>query len=147
MSNTKMLRFTYAAQFSPDIDDGGFVITFRDLPEAISQGDTVEDCVIEAADCLEEAIAARIDDQLDIPVPTESQGDEYDIPVPLQTAMKAALYIAMKEENISNVELASRLSVNEKEIRRILDPHHGSKLPNMQRALSALNKQAELSIV
>ena len=41
----------------------------------------------------------------------------------------------------------SLLSVNEKEVRRILDPHHGSKLPNMQRALSALNKQAELRIV
>jgi predicted RNase H-like HicB family nuclease len=31
-------------------------VTCRDLPEAIAQGETVEEALVEAADCLEEAI-------------------------------------------------------------------------------------------
>jgi antitoxin HicB len=46
------------------------VVTCRDLPEAITQGDSVGDALVEAADCLEEAIAARIDDDRDIPLPS-----------------------------------------------------------------------------
>jgi antitoxin HicB len=41
---------------TPDID-GGYVVTFRDLPEAITQGDSIAECLKEASDCLEEAIA------------------------------------------------------------------------------------------
>ncbi|NET69231.1 MAG: hypothetical protein F6K63_34485 [Moorea sp. SIO1G6] len=37
------------------------MITFQDLPEAITQGDSMEQAFASAAYCLEEAIAARID--------------------------------------------------------------------------------------
>jgi len=59
-----MSRFTYPATLTPDKKDGGYVVTFRDLSEAITQGDTIKECLTEAADCLEEAIAARITDGL-----------------------------------------------------------------------------------
>ena len=57
-----MRQFTYTVKLTPDKDDGGYVVTCRDLPEAITQSDTREEARAEAADCLEEAIAARIDD-------------------------------------------------------------------------------------
>lgn len=64
-----MRRFTYAVKLTPDQDDGGYVVTCRDLPEAITQGNTVEEALAEAADCLEEAIAARLDDRRDMRSP------------------------------------------------------------------------------
>ncbi len=142
-----MLRFNYPAKFTPAKEDGGFVVTFRDLPEAITQGDNIRECLEEASDCLEEAIAARIDDGMKIPVPSKCRkGDKLAV-LPLQTALKAALYIAMKEAGISKTELARQLQMHEKEVRRILDPHHGTRLPAMERALTALGKHVELSIV
>ena len=39
------------AVFAPD-EGGGFVVTFRDIPEAITQGDTLEEARAEAADAL-----------------------------------------------------------------------------------------------
>ncbi len=45
-----MRQFTYAVKLTPDKDDGGYVVTCRDLPEAITQGDTMEDALSEAAD-------------------------------------------------------------------------------------------------
>ena len=141
-----MSRFTYPVTLTPDKIDGGYVVTCRDLPEAITQGNSVKECLEEAADCLEEAIAARIDDGLDIPIPSKPRKGEERISVPLQTAIKADLYLAMKEAGISKVELARQLHMHEKEVRRILDPHHGTKLPTMERALSALGKRAELYV-
>ena len=141
-----MYRFTYPARFKPDRKDGGFIITFRDLPEAITQAETPEDCIIEAMDCLEEAIAGRIDDGLDIPKPSKTRKFEEMIAIPAHMAIKAALYIAMREQNVNKSELARRLRVDVREVRRMLDPHHGTKLPTMEEALSVLGKQVELRV-
>jgi antitoxin HicB len=50
----------YPVTLTPDETDGGFVVTFVDLPEAITQGETVEEALVEAADALDEAIAGRL---------------------------------------------------------------------------------------
>ena len=55
-----MQNFIYPALLAPDEDEGDLVVTFRDLPEAITQGETVEEALTEAADCLAEAIANRV---------------------------------------------------------------------------------------
>ena len=141
-----MQQFQYSALFKKD-KEGGFVITFRDVPEAISQGETLEDCFIEAADCLEEAIAGRIDDGLDIPIPSNPKRNEQLIPIPAQMAIKAALYVAMREKKINKSELARRLQVDVREVRRLLNPHHGTRLPFMEQALAAVGKRIELNIL
>lgn len=86
-----MNRFIYPATLIPDEVDGGFTVIFRDLPEAITQGDTVEECLVEAADCLEEAVAGRIRRGHELPAPSKCEKGEKLVPVPMQTAMKAAL--------------------------------------------------------
>jgi len=50
----------YPVTLTPDETDGGFVVTFVDFPEAITQGETVEVALVEAADALDEAIAGRL---------------------------------------------------------------------------------------
>ena len=49
-------RFSFPVTLTTDEVDGGFTVTFRDLPEAITQGENIEDALNEAADCLEEAV-------------------------------------------------------------------------------------------
>jgi antitoxin HicB len=73
----------YPIKLTRDESDCGFVVTCRDFPEAITQGESQEDALIEAADCLEEAVAARIDDGREIPVPTEALRGERLVSVPL----------------------------------------------------------------
>jgi antitoxin HicB len=62
-----MLEFVYPARFKADTQDGGFIVTFRDIPEAITQGDTREACLDEAIGALQAALEARIMDGLEIP--------------------------------------------------------------------------------
>lgn len=122
------------------------MVTCRDLPEAITQGESIKEALSEAADCLEEAIAARIDDGRDIPMPTVAKRGEHLVSVAPSMALKAAVYLAVREAGISNSELARRMQLDEKEARRILDPHHPTKLPRIEAALAVLGRHVKLAL-
>jgi antitoxin HicB len=139
--------FAYRVILTPDEIDGGFVVTFPDLPEAITQGEDAAGALDEAADALEEAIAGRIRRGDPIPRPSAAAGSTLEVPVPALTAAKAALYLALRETGISKSELAVRLGCDEKEVRRLLDPRHPSKLPRIEKALSALGKSLTVRLV
>lgn len=141
-----MRQFVYAVKLKPDKRDGGYLVTCRDLPEAITQGGNRDEALVEAADCLEEVIAGRIDDQRDIPSPSAAKRGEHAVSVPPNMALKAAVYLAVREAGISNSELARRLNLDEKEARRILDPHHPTKLPRIEAALSILGRHVTLAL-
>ena len=141
-----MKNFVFPAMLTADEDEGGYLVTFVDLPEAITQGESLEDAVRESSDCLEEAIANRIVMGLPIPRPSRAKKGQYPVLLPAQTAAKAALYGAMREANITKVELAKRLRCDEKEIRRLLDPRHPSKLPRIEAALAAVGQHLVLGV-
>jgi antitoxin HicB len=132
-----MRTFSYPVTLSSE-KRGGYTVTFRDLPEAITYGKDKREAVEQAADCLEEAIANRIVMRTEIPVPSPARRSQAWVPVPAPTAAKAALYLAMKETGVSNTVLARRLGCDEKEIRRMLNPRHPTKLPRIQAALQVL---------
>ncbi|MES1239996.1 MAG: type II toxin-antitoxin system HicB family antitoxin [Acidobacteriota bacterium] len=139
-------EFAYPATLTPDETDGGFVVTFQDVPEAVTQGEDLAGALAEASDALEEAIAGRIRRGDLIPEPSEAGPAQPLIPVPALTAAKAALYLALLEAGITKSELAERLHCDEKEVRRLLDPTHLSKLPRIQAALALLGKKITVRI-
>ena len=61
-------------------------------------------------------------------------------------AAKAALYVTMREAKISNVKLAKRLGCDEKDVRRLLDPRHNSRITALQTALAALGKKIVVTV-
>ncbi|WP_213458716.1 type II toxin-antitoxin system HicB family antitoxin [Thiocapsa sp.] len=139
------MQFIYPATLTPD-PTGGFVVTFRDWPEAITQGDTLDEALLEAADCLEEAVAASIDDRGEIPASSARLPDEHPVAVPIQTALKAALYLAVGETGVGPSELARRLGISEKEARRLVDPRHASKAAMLERALLAVGRRLAIEV-
>ena len=138
-------QFTYPARLQKD-KAGFFLVTFPDFPEAATDGEDLEESLHNAADALEEAIAGRINRGERIPRPGPVKTRQQRIPVPAQIAVKAALYMAVKDAGIKNTELAKRLGADEKEVRRLLDPHHRSKLPRLEAALEALGRKLVISI-
>ena len=135
-----MNQFNYPAILTKQ-KDGGYLVSFPDFPEAITQGDTLENTLIEATDCLEEAIANRIEMKWDIPLPSTVKKNQYLIPLHTTFIAKAALYLTLREQKVSNTSLAKKLYCDEKEVRRLLDPHYPSKLPRIEEALFILGKR------
>jgi antitoxin HicB len=135
-----MKGFTYPATLVRDSKAGGYTITFCDLPEAITQAENIAEARIQGADCLEEAIAGRIRLEESIPEPSKARKNDLLVSLPALMAAKAAIYLALKEAKISKSELAKRLKCDEKEIRRLLDPMHKSKIERIEAALEVLGK-------
>ena len=138
-------QFTYPARIQKD--KAGFIlVTFPDFPEAATDGEAIEEALRNAADALEEAIAGRINRGELIPQPGPVKTRQRCIPVPAQVAVKAALYMAVQDAGIKNTELARRLGADEKEVRRLLDPHHRSKLPRLEAALEVLGRKLVIGV-
>ena len=141
-----MRTFVYPATFEKGDKPGVLVIAFRDVPEVITQGNGEKDALWQAADCLEEAIAGRIADGGEIPKASRAARGERLIPLPAPMAAKAALYLAMREAAMTNVQLARKLGCDEKEVRRMLDPRHPTKLPRIKDALDVFGKRLVVSV-
>jgi antitoxin HicB len=139
-------QFNYPAILAKQ-KEGGYLVRFPDLPEAITQGDSKAHALNEATDCLEEAIANRIATKLNIPTPSQLKKNQYQITLHATFIAKLALYTAMKEKKISNTLLAKKLDCDEKEVRRLIDPHYPSKLPRIEQALQILGKRIQIEIV
>jgi antitoxin HicB len=140
-----METLAYAVRLEP-AKEGGYVVTCRDLPELVTQGNDFEEALAQASDAMDEAFAARIDDGEDFPETSAPRKGECVVAPSSDLSAKAALYLAIKEAAISKADLARTLQVDEKEVRRLLDPHHPSKLPRMEQALRALGKRLVLSL-
>jgi antitoxin HicB len=136
-----MFTANYPASFLREDNGKGLHVRFPDLPEALTGGDDLDDTLLQAADCLAEAIAGRIARSEEIPPPSKAKRGQHLISVPLNLAPKLALYLAMRERRIPNTELAKRLGVSETVVRRMLNPRHDTKPDKIQAALAALGKR------
>jgi antitoxin HicB len=141
----KLSRIAYPANLSPQ-PDGSLLVRFPDFPEALTDGDDRADALAEAADALSEAIAQGMIAGEDIPAPSAKRGRPLVAPDAI-IAAKAALYNEQRAADLSGRALARRLGVGETEMRRILDPHHATKIDTIANALSSFGKRIEINIL
>ncbi len=127
----------YSAALVPD-PDGGFTVTFRDVPEAISEGDTREEALLRAEDALESALAMYIAAKESLPAPSEPVAGEALVPLSALGMAKTALYEAMREQGVGRAELARRLRWHLPQINRVLDLRHASRMEQVEAALATL---------
>jgi antitoxin HicB len=138
-----MLR--YPAKFKP-AKEGGFVVTFRDIPEAITQGESVDDAMIQARDALETALDFYFDDRRVVPAPSKARRGERLIELPASLAAKVLLLNEMVRQRVRPADLARRLHTTPQEITRLTDVRHRTRIDSIAAALQALGKQLELRV-
>ena len=116
-------------------DDDTIPATSTDFPELTTFGDDKDEAVARATDALEEAIAARIYDRRDVPLPSE--GTTFAV-LPTLTAIKMLLYQGMHDRGVGKAELARCLGWKLPQADRVLDIQHHSRLDQLDAALSAI---------
>lgn len=139
------MQFVYPAALARTGPDE-LVVSFRDLPECLTSGQDPDAALAAAADALAEALAGRIDDREPIPEPSRPLAGEHDVAVPPGIAAKAALAIAFRESGMTRVAFAESLGVDEKVVRRFLDPRHGTSPDRIAKALRALGRRVVLDV-
>lgn len=139
-------RFVYPVCLSAD-EDGRVMVEFPDFSFGATDGADPKEALFNAIDCLEEMLACCIGDRLPIPTPSAvPDGWAAEVAPGPVIAAKAALYQAVREAGITKVALAKRLDVDEKDVRRMLDPRYATKIPALDRALAALGKRLEITV-
>jgi antitoxin HicB len=138
-------RFEYPAYVEQD-PAAFYLVTFPDFPEAATDARSREGALSEAADCLEEAVAARMKRGDDIPTPSPVAKGVVLVALPALYSMKAALYVALREARLSQSAFAAKLGKTEKEVRRLLDPGHASRTAALEAALHSVGKQVRLVV-
>lgn len=136
----------YPATFTPD-PDGGFVITFRDIPEAISQGDDETEAMFMARDVLREAMSVYFDEKRPVPMPSEAQRDERMVDLPMSVAAKVLLLNEMLAQKVNASELGRRLGATPQTAARLTNLEHATKIDQIDAALQALGKRLALGVV
>jgi antitoxin HicB len=135
----------YPANLEPD---GKFyLVTFPDIPEAITQGDSIEDALLHAADVLESAMDHYIENGLAIPKPSRPKRGQEMVALPASYAAKILLLNEMAVQKVRPAELARRLKVTRQEVNRLINSRHTSKIDGIAQALKALGKTLEIRAV
>lgn len=125
-------------------EDGSVLVSFPDIPEALTEGATKEEALEEAEDCLVAALGGYIQARHVIPRPSPPHGRAL-VPLPALVGAKAVLYCAMRDEGIGNTALAVRLGVSEGAVRRLVDLDHRSHIGQVEAALRALGRRLVIS--
>ena len=134
----------YPAKFSQE--DGAYIVTFRDVPESITQGGNFEEAMFLAEDVLICGLEFYFENDKPIPLPSEPQAGEIMVYLSDIVYVKALLHNARLETEMSKAELARFMDVRPPEMQRILDPRHNTKLDTISRMLSKLGRPLKLSI-
>jgi antitoxin HicB len=138
-------QYVYPA--TVEVDEAGFyLVTFPDVPEAGTDATTREEALAEAQNALIAALGGYIEGRRDIPAASRATPDQVAVYLPPLVAAKLALYQAMREEGITNVELGRRLGISEGAVRRLLDLDHRSHISQVEGALEILGRRLVVSV-
>ncbi|WP_321818326.1 MULTISPECIES: type II toxin-antitoxin system HicB family antitoxin [unclassified Paraburkholderia] len=138
-----MLR--YPARFEP-AEEGGFVVTFRDVPEAITQGDTIEEARAMAADALFTAMDFYFEDKRSVAAPSKLQKGEEFVALPASVSAKVLLLNEFLSQKVTAAELARRMGTRPQEANRIIDINHATKIDTIEAALRVLGKRLVIGV-
>ena len=137
--------FMYPFILTPD--NGGFVVTFTDIPEAITQGETEDEALAAAKDALESAIDFYLEDKRAVPKPSKAKRGQRVIELPASLSAKVLLLNEMIAQNVRPAELARRLLTTPQEVNRLTNVRRTTRIDGIAAALRALGKQLEMRVV
>jgi antitoxin HicB len=139
--------FIYPIKLKADKVNGGFVVTFPDIPEAITQGDTEAEALLAAKAALESALDFYFEDNRIVPQPSKPKRGQKLVELPASLSAKVLLLNEMITQKVRPAELARRLKTTPQEVNRLTDLHHTSRIDGIAAALQALGKHLEMRTV
>lgn len=134
----------YPAKLTPE--DGGFVVSFRDVPEAHTQGDTLEEALAHAVTALETGMLIYITEGRPIPPATPAKRGERLVPLPGLSAAKVALWRTFLASGMSKLALAKKLGWHPPQVMRAFDLRHASKFEQLDQVAALLGKRLDVDL-
>ena len=136
--------FDYPVTLTPD--DGSVLVTFADVPEAITFGTDEQEALMQAVDALESGLSFYVDARQPLPVPSKAKRGQKTVRPSALECAKLGVYQAMTDQGIRKAELARRLGWHMPQVDRLFDLRHASKFEQIETAAAVLGKRLVLSV-
>lgn len=128
--------------------DGKFIlVTFPDIPEAITSGNNRDHALEMAAEALESAMDFYFEQRRAVPTPSKAKRGQPVVELPVSLSAKVLLLNEMIKQKVRPAELARRLHTSPQEVNRLTDIRHTSRIDGIAGAMKTLGKTLEIRAV
>lgn len=129
----------YPVELTPD-DNGTLLVTFPDVPEAVTFGEDEAEALLMAEDALLVMLSAYMDDRQPIPEPSPLNGRP-GVALKVAASAKIALHNALLAAGKRKADLARMLNLTAIQVDHLLSLHHKTRIEQIETALAALGKR------
>ena len=136
--------FDYPVTLTPDGDT--VLVTFSDVPEALTFGADVDEAMLQAVDALETALSFYIEARKSLPVASKARRGQRTVRPSALEGAKLDVYRAMTDQGIKKAELARSLGWHVPQVDRLFDLRHASRLDQVEAAARVLGRQLEVKV-
>jgi antitoxin HicB len=136
--------FDYPVTLTPDGDT--MMVSFADLPEAITFGADEDEALLQAVDALETALSFYIEARKPLPAPSKPKRGQRTVHPSALECAKLGVYQAMMEQGIKKTDLARRLGWHLPQVDRLFDLRHASRLDQLEAAARSLGREIRMSV-
>ncbi|MHC1728773.1 MAG: type II toxin-antitoxin system HicB family antitoxin [Syntrophobacteraceae bacterium] len=137
------MKVAYQAIFEPGETRGITIVSFPDLPEAHTQGETRDDIIFNAVEVLDLVLECRLEDGREIPTPQEHSGGVWVYP---SAPVQAAILLRKARGGRSLSELARALETSWTSAQRLEAPTGSASLKRIERAAAILGYRLIVSL-
>ncbi len=135
------LSLVYAAQIVPDED--GFVVTFRDLKNVFTEGDSYEEALFNAQEVLDILLLEMSRDDLEITSPSPCNENEVPVTVSPEVAVPVLLHKLRMSKHYSMTDVARSMGVSYQNYQQI-EAGKNITLKSLKKAAAALGAFVEI---
>lgn len=135
---------SYPARIARDGQD--FLVSFPDIPEALTGATTREQALAMAADALTTAMDFYFEESRAVPPPSQPKRGHVLIDLPPSVGAKVLLLNEMISQGTRPADLARLMNVRPQEVTRLTTLRHPTKIDTIAQAFKALGKRLELSV-
>lgn len=136
--------FDYPVTLTPDGDS--VLVSFVDVPEALTFGADEDEALLQAVDALETALSFYVESRKPLPAPSKPKRGQRTVRPSALECAKLGVYQAMTEQGIKKAELARRLGWHMPQVDRLFDLRHASRLDQIEAAARVLGRHLEVRV-
>jgi antitoxin HicB len=132
------MKIQYFAELE-EAPEGGYSVTFPDIEEAITEGETLEEALFNASEALDLSLEQRLIDKEDIPLPSKKRGKKFHLITP-SAAVQSALLVRFNKDDKTIADLARMLNTSWPAASRLESPKHTPNIKNLEKTAKLLGK-------
>ena len=137
--------FAYPVVLTPD-DNDTLMVTFPDIPEVVTYGETETEALAWGLDALETMLESYMDDKQRIPYPSPANGRPV-VVLPVVVAGKVILHNSLLEAGKRKADLARLLNLSPTVVDRLLSLRHKSRIEQIETALAIFEKKLVVDVI